>query len=302
MNGPRNADTKIDAFLAEGATDLPDRAFDAVRSDIHRTRQRVVLGPWREPNVLTPIRLALAAAIVVVAAGVAWSQIGARPPDAGTQPSPVPTAVQTAAPTASATQPATLLTGTNAPLVPGRYRIDYGSVPGSDGSGPSIEFEVSASGWHDVTDASVDYVYLDAVSYGPSFGVWNITAVAGDPCASYEAATPAPGPGIDELLDARSAQAGITAGPLTPVTVDGYAGKYVELTVDRDITTCPEGFFTWGSPSEGRAAKGNGEVDRVYAVDVDGRRITFFTRVLPDTYLEHEAQARRIVDSIDIRP
>ena len=297
MTARRNPDVLIDAFLAEGLTDLPDRAFDVVRSDIHRTRQRVVLGPWREPNVLTPIRLAIAAAIVVVAAGIAWSQINARPPEVGGQP----TAAPSATPVRSAT-PATPLSGANAALVPGRYAIDYGGVPGSDGSGPTIEFDVSASGWHDVDPASVEYVYLDAVSYGPAFGVWNITTAAADPCAAYEAATPPIGPGVEDLLEALATQSGIKAGPLTPVTIDGYAGSYVELTVEADIGGCPDGFFTWGSQDEGRSAKGRGEVDRVYALDVDGRRVTFYTRVMPDTYLEHEAQARRIVDSIDIQP
>ena len=48
MTAPRDADRLIQTFLSEGETDLPDRAFEAVRRDIHRTHQRVVLGPWRE--------------------------------------------------------------------------------------------------------------------------------------------------------------------------------------------------------------------------------------------------------------
>jgi hypothetical protein len=40
------------------------------------------------------------------------------------------------------------------------------------------------------------------------------------------------------LLTALAGQPGIIAGPLTDVTVDGYTGKYVELTVATDIATC----------------------------------------------------------------
>jgi hypothetical protein len=294
MTARRNPEVLIDAFLAEGTTDLPDRVFDAVRSDIHGTRQRVVLGPWREPTLLTPIRLAVAAAILVVAAGFTWSQIAPRPPDVGTQPSPAPSATPSAS--------ATVLAGSNQELARGRYGIDYGRAPGSEGSGPSIVFDIAASGWYDASESAVDFIYPDGVSYGPSFGVWNITTPAAEPCARYEAATPAPGPGIDDLLDALSGQDGIQAGPITPVTIDGYDGKFVDLTITADVTSCPEGFFTWGSAIDGRTAKATGEVDRVYALDVDGKRITFFTRVLADSAQEHIGQVRRIVESIDIQP
>ena len=47
--------------------ELPDRVFDAVRHDISRTRQRLVLGPWREPDARFVARaLPVAAAILLV--------------------------------------------------------------------------------------------------------------------------------------------------------------------------------------------------------------------------------------------
>ncbi len=300
MTARRNPDVLIDAFLTEGATDLPDRTFDAVRSDIHRTRQRVVFGPWREPNMLTPIRMGLAAAIVVIAAEIAWSQIAPRLPSSGGPPTPLPTT--SPAPSATQAVPATALLASTEPLARGRYAIDYGSVPGSDGAGPSIEFDVASLGWYAIDASSVEFIYPDGVSYGPAFGVWNITASAGNPCAAYEPATPAPGPSIDDLLNSLADQPGIEAGPIVPVTIGGYTGAYVELTVAADIGTCPDGFFTWGSETEGRAAKATGEVDRVYAIDVDAQRITFYTRVPSDTGSEQEGQLRRIVESIDIQP
>ena len=61
MTAPRETDRLIRAFLHEGGTELPDRAFDAVRRDIHRTRQRVVIGPWREPDMSNLARVAIAA-------------------------------------------------------------------------------------------------------------------------------------------------------------------------------------------------------------------------------------------------
>ena len=295
MTASRNPDQLIDAFLAEGLDDLPDRVFDAVRSDIHGTRQRVVIGPWREPNLVTPIRLAVAAAILVGAVGIAWSQISPRLPGIGGQPTPIPTAVPS---------PTPLRIGVDAvgSLEPGRYRIDYRLVPGSTGLGPTIDFTISAAGWVAFDQFAVDRNYDDGASAGPSFVVWNITNVYEDPCTGHEPRFPAPESDIDSLLVALAAQKGIEAGPLTPVTVDGYAGKYVELTIETDITDCPGGFFTWGSENDGRYAQGTGEVDRVYALDVEGRRVTFFTRVLPDSAPDHVGQLRRLVESIDIQP
>src|SRR5439155_6926508 len=78
MTAPRDADRLIQTFLSKGETDLPDRAFEAIRRDIHRTRQRVVLGPWREPDMSTIARVAIAAA-AVVAIGLASLNFG--PPD-----------------------------------------------------------------------------------------------------------------------------------------------------------------------------------------------------------------------------
>ncbi len=68
MTAPRDPDLLIRAFLEEGRSELPDRTYDAVRDQIDHTRQRVVIGPWREPSMSNTTRLAIAAAAVVVVA------------------------------------------------------------------------------------------------------------------------------------------------------------------------------------------------------------------------------------------
>ena len=98
MTTPRDPDRLIRAFLAEGPTDLPDRTYDAIRSDIERTRQRVVFGPWRLTPMNTYVKLAIAAAAVVVVAVVGINllpagngQIGGPGPSPSPAPSPSPT-------------------------------------------------------------------------------------------------------------------------------------------------------------------------------------------------------------------
>ena len=71
MNARRDPDRLIHAFLLEGATELADQVYDAVRDRIEQKRQRVVIGPWRMPdmNKLVPIGLGAAAVVVVLVVG-----------------------------------------------------------------------------------------------------------------------------------------------------------------------------------------------------------------------------------------
>jgi hypothetical protein len=51
MNERTDIDRLLASYFEQPAPDLPDRVFDAVRRDIHGTRQRLVLGPWRAPDL-----------------------------------------------------------------------------------------------------------------------------------------------------------------------------------------------------------------------------------------------------------
>jgi len=100
MTAQRDPDRLIRAFLDEGLTELPDRTFDAVRMQIDRTRQRAVLGPWRNSPMPAFFRYAAVAAAIalVVVVGAVLVPSGAPGP---TSPSPGVTASATprAAPT-----------------------------------------------------------------------------------------------------------------------------------------------------------------------------------------------------------
>ena len=51
MTASRDPDRMIHAFLREGAGQLDDQVYDAVRAEIEQKRQRVVIGPWRMPDM-----------------------------------------------------------------------------------------------------------------------------------------------------------------------------------------------------------------------------------------------------------
>ena len=104
MTAPRDPDRLIQAFLEDGIDDLPDWAFDDVRRDIHRTRQRVVIGPWREPVMSNLARYGVIAAAVVLLVGAGVVLLRPAPAGVAAPPrppprAPSPTAAAAASPT-----------------------------------------------------------------------------------------------------------------------------------------------------------------------------------------------------------
>jgi len=91
----RHSDVLIDAFLDEGRDDLPDRVFDAVRGEIHSTRQRAVIGPWREPQMSNLAKVALAAAAVIAVLFGASRLLPSTSGPGGLPPTPSPIATPT---------------------------------------------------------------------------------------------------------------------------------------------------------------------------------------------------------------
>ena len=145
MTAPRDGDTRIAAFFEAHQPDLPDRTFDAVRREIHRTRQLIAIGPLREPDSILGGRF-VAAAVVVLAVGIALLNL--RPvvgPGGVPMSTATPTVVQS--PTVSPSA-ATLPSGPSvftSPLYgydialpggwtvgPARIRWDGASAPGDD--------------------------------------------------------------------------------------------------------------------------------------------------------------------------
>jgi hypothetical protein len=99
MTTPPDRDLRIEAFFETPQPELPDRTFEAVRRDVHRTRQLIVIGRVREPEHVLSASV-LVAAVVVLAIGIGYLDL--RPgsgPGGAPSPTPNPTVVQS--PTAS---------------------------------------------------------------------------------------------------------------------------------------------------------------------------------------------------------
>jgi hypothetical protein len=100
MTARLDVERVLDAFLAPDADQLPDRVIEASLADVARTPQRRALRvPWRFRPINTMTRLAIAAAVAVVAVGGALYLL-APPSNVG-----VPDASPTTAPTTAPPSP-----------------------------------------------------------------------------------------------------------------------------------------------------------------------------------------------------
>jgi hypothetical protein len=91
MSDHRDPDRIIAAYFAQPAPDLPDRAFDAVRRDIHGIRQRRVFWPWGQPEARVLSRVLPVAATVLLILSLWLLSLPSLGPGGGPTSSPTPT-------------------------------------------------------------------------------------------------------------------------------------------------------------------------------------------------------------------
>ena len=292
MTADRDPVDFIRTFLDEGQDELPERALHAVRRDIHRTRQRAVIGPWKEPHMSKLARMVIAVAAVLAVSVISFSLVSSRNgSDVGSVPSASPS------PTASPR-----LVTPDARIEAGRYLVQAQAAPGV------APFRAAITVPAGYTSLGTESVLKSSgpaapVSDGTGFGLWQISNRYVHPCTDHTLLDPVPAKTVDALVAALASQPGITAGPATPVTIDGYHGKSVELTVTTPIETCgTDGFWLWGDAVDHRYVQSTGETDRIYVLDIDGVRRTFFLRIPADTTAADRAELEAMVASADILP
>ena len=294
MSTDRDVTRIVRSWLDEGVTELPDRVLDAVLDQLPATHQR--RATWwparRLPHMNSTMRFGLAAAAIVA---VALLGIRFLLPDQNTGPPPTPTPTPVAMPDTTDVEAGTTYFITD-PWGPGTPRLivtvpaDGWSTVGSDNLGKDAIDD--PNGFHDV-----------------AMTPWNVTNLFADPCRSTEGQLDPPvGPTVDDLATALRDQAGESATAPTDVTVSGYSGKRVELSMPAglDIATCEGGAFTrWferHTAGLGGHNYGSGQRNVVYILDVDGLRAVIDTSYLPGTSDASLAELEQIVASIRIEP
>ena len=149
-----------------------------------------------------------------------------------------------------------------------------------------ITFTIPSDGW---------------VSWGPGvltnepnerdhvgIGFHNVANLYKDPClwrTSGEAA-PRVGPTVADLTAAFARQPHFTASAPTDVTVDGFRGSFMTMTIDADLdfAGCDSGqVHSWIDPDgNSRYYAGPGQVEQFWIVDVDGTRLVIEGSFFPD--------------------
>jgi hypothetical protein len=306
MTASRDPERLIRAFLDEGPTDLPDRTYDAVRSHIDRTRQRVVIGPWREPRMSNIARFAIAAAAVLVVAVVGYNFLpgSGGPGGPGPSQSPTATALPTATPTPAPTGPVALPTG---PVPAGTYVAHPFLAPND-----SIGFRFALpDGWEAGGPSGrppVGFAPTTGFSGpdGMSMGFLTVTILEGDPCNWNQAGDIEVGPTVDDLATALAAHPGYETTAPADVTLGGFSGKRIDVQVpaDLDLATCDDGQFWVWAVGDGQTLYAQGPEGRfhLWILDVQGRRVIVMTHDFPGTPPDDLAELQAIVDSISIEP
>lgn len=324
MTAGRDPDRLIRAYLEEGLTELPDRSYDAVRSQIDQTHQRVVIGPWRLPSMNNFTRLAIvgAAVLVVALAGVYFLPRLGGIGGPGTSPSPVPS--PTAVPASSAPPRAFPDLG---PLPAGAYFMDPFGGADSSPCGPVPTRQTPPACPDETADDSIRFTFTvpDGWAVAPFQSVWLANGQSSppsgagmifgrggwlhsDPCVTNDhvqldgAPVDVPvGPTVDDFANALAEHPVLDVTAPVDVNLDGYSGKYVDLQVPADISACATSYFPWEG---GRSLYAQGPSHRwhLWILDVGGVRVVIQTGDYAATPLQRQNELQSIVESIQIEP
>lgn len=204
----------------------------------------------------------------------------------------------TAAPAAPApTTYSSLPWGDGTLLDPGRYAFPVLDAPLSS---PVLPVVAVPQGFTATDDAAGVTVGGDANADGRMLRIWDVDSVYSHPCDPSRR-TVAVGPTAADLADALAAQPMRAGTDPVAVTIGGYDGFYVELSVpvDVDIAACPGGkFFSW----PGRWQQAPGQVDMLWIVDAEGQRVVFDAWALPGASPQERTELQHMVTTATFVP
>jgi hypothetical protein len=277
-------------------TDPDDREGDLIMLE---TEDRPTGQDPPTPGRRSPGSWLLVAALIAVVAIVGALLVAAGDDDE-TQ---VPATTSTTAPA----QDVMVAGESDSALEPGRYFID----PDGDDTTPlRVTYEIAAEGW------SFWYGAMKESDVGHSaVSIATVTNLVTDGCTDHDPQVPPVGPSVDDLATALTQLAPfeVTAPP-TDVTLLGYSGKHLVLTVP-DLPVAADGAFadcadegtlhSWISPNQGGSFWGYSEPghrEEFWILDVDGTRLVLQKNGSPGTPAQDLAEQQAIFDSIRIEP
>jgi len=196
------------------------------------------------------------------------------------------------------------------PLESGTYFIDPDADPSTT---LRVVYDVPVEGWSQWIGAAkfADYGHVGV-------SIATVTNLVRHGCSDHAPADPPVGPSVDDLADALADLAPFrVTSPPEEVTIYGYSGKRLELTVpdlpvegsadDRRFPGCVDGgLHSWIAPHLGGAFNGYnaepGRTEELWILDVEGTRLLIEANWSPPSPPEDVAEMRAILDSIRIEP
>jgi len=180
--------------------------------------------------------------------------------------------------------------------------IDAGTYTGVY-EGTRFTFTVPDSGWTSYADTGCCVIFQGEDEVGAQmFLGGDITSLYADACESAGTEFE-PGPSVDDLVAALTSLKGFESTEPADVTLNGYEGKRVALTVPADVdvrsSDCHDSKYSLWS---GRWYQTAGQTDDLWILDVDGQRhvLTFSTAL--DTPADLVEKLEQIRDSIQMEP
>lgn len=318
MTDDRSLERAARSWIEAGPSRAPERVVEVALDLIATTPQERDLRVLRRINMSTYARVAAAAVIGVLAIGGALflvgrtgeSNVGGPAPSASPSGSPSPSPAVSPSPSPSPT----VATMPDGPLPAGTYTFaPFGTGPGLDSTclqppqpdcidpGPPTSMLVSMTvpdGWDSVkTGVWIDF---NAPPGGAALGFNRGGWLYSDPCRNPDTTNPdiPVGPTVDDFVNALANHALLDTTAPVDVTVDGFAGKAIDLQVPADISQC-EVYRPW---QPNIYAQGPGHLWHLRVIDVDGDRVVIQSMDYAGTDSQRRTELEAMVDSIQIEP
>jgi hypothetical protein len=271
--------------MDEGVNVLPDRVLDAVLDQVPATPQRRAGWLARRFPIMNSntFRFAVAVAAVIVVAFIGIRFL----PGIGSFGGP-PAATATPIPT-----PVPLLKG-QVPLPAGRYRLD-----------PSLPMNVTVqvpAGWSGDTWVVVG-PNGNAAPNGMAIRFYVAQDLYANPLSPNDGVmSPAVGPSVDDLVNAMVNHPDWTTTGPTAITIDGFAGKVVHVTLPA-ATSDKTPFYLSVDASGGQVwGWAAGQLFDIYVVDVGGKRLVIDAFHYPNTTAADVAAQTAVINTIQLAP
>jgi hypothetical protein len=334
MSDDRHVDRALEAFLAQGPEEVADRVVDVALEHISRTRQRRVIRMSRRSRPMKLFPAAAAVIIIVLAVGGALYLTRPGPSGVGGPGASIPA---TAAPSAPLT-PAPTGAGTPVALPAGVLQAGTYVAHPFGSATDSMSFTVTVpDGWdtgpRDPDGGPIAGIWPAGEGYRPphgmALGFVDVSSIESDPCDWLGSSNDiAIGPSADDLATALSDQAATLSGEAaytvsapTDVSLGGYSGKYLEVTMPTEVFAVSDPSATISNPDVAPGCGGDQATYRIWdghgfniyvqgpanrwqmwSLDVEEKRVVVLAHDFPGTPAEDRAELRAIVDSIRIEP